>query len=925
MAHEPRDDAKSFSRIAPAIRAYRAIAARLATSWMPQVLLAVLLAVCLPLTLFWLQQRRAQELPASVNYVPADADWFILSDTIKDLTTLSGTHLAYMRSALDDSGGWPTNGGIGSQEQLDQSIDALLVGDSPRGYKSLHCLLSRDDETLKQNGLDISGSTAMFRKDNRLYFLLPATKPLSLINYLSAGLVDPVPTISIGYWARETAGPLHRRASLNISADGYQPCLSLPPGTDAIDQLTINGMFTAESDQMLNIELVPIISSGLKEASVRPMCKLRGKTTLKCQCELMVAGSAVACQDRNSLPLPRTALDDKEADLFESGLPASFGGYTGQKLDNYVVLSAYVGDQGKASLARRLDRPSTSIGHDGAFKDAVTSLRAQNRDHVTLLGGIRPTSGMRLQKNPRLPAIPLYLTTPLAISMNKDELIVSLIVNLAPQDMELLKLIALKPGEQQAVEWSGPPGSGIQISFNDPSLRSYPKLLNTIFPDLTGMLQAKGRVYPLFFDLLDNGISAVSFASLKKTSDWLAPVAIVTSHAKSDLAGVSRLLEVLSRHDTLRRNAAIMSGLGSYLTMACTLASASGKDCFTKMIERRAQQANRDKTLDEAAAIKATLSELSCTRGENTPELEEFVDAVAAQDLPAFDRLMASHPPDFKRESSIGFTKRIGAMEFPGELSWGSALAGMTASVAAMSKEKLARFNQLLAPTIEDRETGGLISKSSEQIKADLRSAAALLQQARHDWGYLLDGDQMNVMRAQIDEAIKLWGDAMTDDIDKVSAMQETAETLAAWAPAQNDNNGGLLEWFVSLPTIDEIGAPCASAKLDKMKPVLEGQQLQVDSVDMSGSNFALIFYQRGNSKLIRELERAMSTKPSTSKFNAAVDGSTFLSKEESIQNALTEMRTNIPYRLMTISLNGQEDGKGIAATLSLKRETSKQ
>lgn len=929
MARQPRDKGLGSSRISALIHAYRTAAAHLATSWMPQILLAALLTIFLPLALFWLQQRDADELPASISYVPAEADWFLLSDTIRDMATLSGTHLAYIRSALDGSSGWPTTEGTLNQEQLDETFDKLLVADAPNGFKKLHCLLSRDDDTLKENGLDTSEASAVFQKDGRVYFLLPATKPLSVINYLSAGLTDSAPTISIGYQAPEPARPLHRRASLNISAEGYQPCLFLPVGTDRIDPLTINSMFTAESAPTLEVELVPIMDTRLKEASVSQFCDLRGgKTKLKCQCKLTVADSESTCAGRNSLPLPRTGLDDSEAERFERGLAARFGRYTGQKLDNYVVLSTSVSEPGKTPLVSRLEKPLTSVGHDGGFKDAIAALRSQSRDRITLLGGVRPTSGMRLQKGPRLPAIPLYLTTPLAISMNKDEFIVSLIINLAPQDMELLKLIALKPGEQQAVEWEKPPGSGIELSFNDPSLRSYPKLLNTIFPDLAGTLQAKGRVYPLFFDLLDNGISAVSFASLKKTSDWLAPVAIVTSYPKSDLAGVSRLLEVLSRHDTQRRNAAIMSGLGNYLSMACTLESGPSKECFTKVILRRAQQINRDKTMDEAGAIRATLSELSCTREEYTPELEDFVAAVAEQDLPAFDRMMASRPPDFKSESNIGFTKRMGAMEYPGELSWGPALAGMaTASVAAMSREKLARFNQLIGPTNEDRNTGELLSKGSEQIKADLRSAAALLRQVRHDWSYLLDDSKMNVMRAQIDDAIRLWGRAMTDDVDKVPAMQETTGDLAAWAPAaaSTDYNTGLLEWFVSLPTIDEIGAPCASAKLTRMKSVLDGQQLQVDSVDMGGSQFALIFYQRGNAPLIKELERAISTKPSTSKINAAMDGSTFLANEEDAQSALKEMNSKVPYKLMTITLNGQEDGKGITATLALKRGAAEQ
>lgn len=914
---------------------------RLRASWIMRSILAILIIICLPMALFWPQREDARRLPTTIGLVPQDADWFLLSDTLADMTSLVRRHLDHIRAEMGGKNGWPTQDGADNQKKIDEKIDNALGG---RGldYRALLCLLSQSEATLKGNGLTGAAAAAIYEKDDRIYLLIPATDQARALNYIFAGLTHPALNITFSYAGGAPGSPGPHHVSLRVSGNGYRPCgtFTSASGTDGGTRLSIEGTFLpSKSAEGFRIRLVRVIGGDNPRGSVDSICEISGSAAA-CRCKLSMTApdqkeiELQSCTGSDDVALPVTLPSDTDLAQFESGLPIRAGAYSIEKYDRYLAISP---GQGQSPLQEKLKEPTITLGGDRAFQTAILSLGSRDGKQARIFGGIRPTSGMHLQGSLGLPAIPLYLTTPFAIFADENEISASLNLNLAPQDMELLKLLALKPASSpQKDEWGNDAGSGVRLSFNDPSLRSYPKLLNLVLPQLAEIIQSKGRVYPIFFDLLDSGVSAVSFFSLKLGPSQATPMAVVTSFSKNDLADALRLIEELSRMEGVRRNGAIVSTIKEYLDAVCVLGELSATDQCDNTIPSFAIR-TADGSMAQESSNEA-VSKLACLETEIETGENNLATAVIRRDAAPFGSLLLGKAASFEAEPGVVFAKSMDADTSPAEQLWGGLYAGDSPmSTFNLQERKWLDFQRLLSASVTEDESQ--VEKDEARLEKDLRQATGIVNESRKYWNFALTGQDPNMEPeltfTQLDDVIRLWRSVMADGDTSWSGKRDMleqltaqgSELLPAWKDAQQ--RLGLLAWLVSLPTIDEIDGLCAQARNSGAKKQANDQQLQVASTETSDKDFALIFYEQANAPLIDDLKKALAqskrasgtptVKPS-SKLSAAMDGATLLTNEDDLRTELEDADMVLPYRLLTIDLDGLESGTGLVANISLQQ-----
>ncbi|MFZ5677044.1 MAG: hypothetical protein ACOZAM_29130 [Pseudomonadota bacterium] len=903
--------------------------------------MAILIIACLPMALLWPQREDARRLPATIGLVPQDADWFLLSDTLADMTSLVRRHLDHIRAEMGGKNGWPTQDGADNQEKIDEKIDNALGG-RDFDYRALLCLLNQSEATLKINGLTGDSAAAIYQKDDRIHLLVPATDQAKALNYIFAGLTHPALNITFSYEASAlaSAGPHH--VSLRVSGNGYRPCgtFTSASGTDGGSRLSIEGTFLpSKSADDFKIRLVRVIGGNSARNSVDSICEISGNAAA-CRCKLsMIAPDRKeielqSCTGSDDLALPITLPSETDITQFESGLPIRAGAYLIEKYDRYLAISPR---RGQSPLLEKLEEPTITLGGDRAFQTAILSLGSRGGKQARIFGGIRPTSGMHMQSSLGLPAIPLYLTTPVAIFADDNEISASLNLNLAPQDMELLKLLALKPASNpQKGEWGNDAGSGVRLSFNDPSLRSYPKLLNLVLPELAEIIQSEGRIYPIFFDLLDSGVSTVSFFSLKRGATQATPMAVVTSYSKNDLADALRLIGELSRMEGVRRNSAIISTIKQYLDVVCVLGELSATEQCDSTIPSFASRMANGSMVQESN--NETVSKLACLQtgieaGENS-----LATAVIRRDTAPFGSMLLGKAASFETEPGVVFAKSMDADTSPAEQLWGGLYAGGSPmSASNLQERKQLDFQRLLSSSVT--EDGSPVEKDEARLEEDLVQATRVLNESRRYWNYALTGQDPNMEPeltfTRLDDLIRLWRSVMADKDASWSAKRDMLEGLTAQGsellPAWNKTPQrlGLLAWLVSLPTIEEIEGLCAQARNGGVEKQANDQQLQVASTETSDTGFALIFYEQANAPLIGDLKKALAQPKRangtpelklSSKLSAAMDGTSLLSSEDDLRADLEDADMVLPYRLLTIDLDGLESGTGLVASISLQQ-----
>lgn len=914
---------------------------KLRASWIARVLLAVLMFIGLPAALLWPQYEDTSRLPATIRLVPQDADWFLVSTALTDLTSLARRHLDHVRAGLGGRNGWPTISGAKNQDDIDEGIASALGADG-LDYRAVLCLLSQDQATLSANGLTGMEAAALFQKDDRINLLIPTTDQDKALNYLFAGLAQPAVNITFSFRQDKVAASQSHHVSLRVSGAGYRPCgtYTSAAGTDGGNRLSIEGtILPSKSAESFKIKLVRVIGADSSRSAVASMCEISGDAKL-CGCKLSISTAGQneseiqPCTGSDMLMLPDALPSEADHVQFDRGLPVSAGAFLIEKYDRFIAISPR---RDKSLAAESLTRPTITLGGDRAFQSAALSLGTREAKQARIFGGIRPTSGMRLQEQFGLPALPLYLTTPVAIFSEDNEVSASLNINLAPQDMELLKLIALKPAnETRKADWSHDAGTGVRLSFNDPSLRSYPKLLNLVLPELAGMVQSKGRIYPVFFDLLDSGVSSVSFLSLKTGDSQASPVAIVTTYPKNNLADALRLIEELSRLESVRRNKLIVSGIRQYLEAICVLGEMECQENIPLFAVRSAK-GNTVRLSNNGSVLK-----LACLPVRIATAKNSFAAAISQGDATPFGSMLLGKAASFKAKPAVGFAKSMDAETSPAEQLWGLYDGDSSMSAFNLQERKWSDFKTLLSASMAEDDA---------QLKENLSRATDILNASRRYWDYSFTGRTpapgIELSSTRLDELIRLWRVVIADEniswFMKSYMLERLATEGSDILPAWNASSErlGLLAWLVSIPTLEEIGELCAQARSSGTQSEASDQQLQVASAETSDKEFALIFYELANASLVDGLRKTISkpgpkpepalaatnapTQPGPlSKLKAAMDGTSLLSNEDNLRAELEKADMALPYRLVTVDFDGLESGKGLIANISLEQRAGK-